>query len=229
MLKIKALGVFVGIVTALVLSAAPAVAEFQSTQKQGIGHVVVAGEFKIPTVGKTTCVATEIEGQWHIQTKGQIKAQLAETTKGPNLEVQVKNWGTKCLTETTGGSKIPTTVKPCALRLTQLQTTEATGGVKTPCLITLKEGAGECNIQVPAGMETAAESGQGINVGLKEIKLTNETKGSLIAKVNIKKGGVQQKGEGVFFGTSGKTICAVGSAGTAELVGMEVEGENLSA
>lgn len=227
MLKIKTLSVFAGIIATLALSAAPAVAEFNSKQKQGNGKVIVAGEFVIPNLAKTVCVPSEIESQWHIQAKGQIKQQLAEGTKGPNLEVQVKNWG-KCKTLISGKEEFPTTIKPCALRVTQQQLEKGTGGVKTSCLLTLKSGAAECNFQVPAGMETAAESGQGINVGLKEINFKNNG-ANLLSKVNINGGGVQQKSEKVFVQTSGATICSVGSTGTAELLGMELEGENLNA
>ncbi len=78
-------------------------------------------------------------------------------------------------------------------------------------------------------METAAGSDQGINAGLTETKLTKGA--NLKATVNITKGGTGgPTGEGIYYNASGiNCTLPKPAAENAELVGMEIEGENLEA
>jgi hypothetical protein len=215
------------VVAVLAVSAVPAAAEFQSKQTQGKVHVLASGEFKIGTTAVVTCVASEIESQWHIQSEGQIKQQQKAATEGPILLIQVKSWG-KCTTKISGEKGLTTEIKPCDLRMYQNTTGEASTGIATSCMLTIGTESKEpiCEARIPAGMETEAESNEGINVGLLEAALNEAA--SLKSKVNVTRGGLgQAEGEGIFIQKIGKNVlCALPTATEkAELVGMELEAE----
>lgn len=238
MFRLKTLGVLAGFIAVLALSAIPASAEFKSTQSQGNINILNAGEFKDSGI-PVTCPKEEIKAQYHIQTKGQIKGQQKQTTKGPHLLIQVKSWGTKCKA-TVLGLGIPTTVKPCDFQLVQ-RTSEgqkeagspalASGGVATSCLLKIGVNPEEptCELQIPTGMETAQETDQGINVGLETAELKNSG-ANLIAKINATKGGKGQLGTGIRVepvGGKGCPITSVNEGGT--LTGVEGEAIGLNA
>src|ERR1700704_9256 len=230
MLRYKLSSVIIGTVTLLICVSAPANAEFKSKQKQGTIHVAAFGELKVGGVSVTTCAAKEVEGQWHIQKKGQIKKQEQETTEGTRLLIQIKNWG-KCETKISGGAGQATQIKSCSISMIQVQTKIATGGVVTPCLARIGEPQNPlCEIQVPAGMETQPEANKGINVGLAEAIFSTAL--NLKAKVNLTKGGVGgPEGEGLYVESVGKNaLCTLPKVTEkAELVGLEMEAENLEA
>jgi hypothetical protein len=232
MFKIKTLIILVGMAATVALSAAPASAWFSSTQSQGKIKVLNSGEFNYAGQGNVKCPAAEIEAQWHIQKTGPIKLQQEATTEGPHLQIQVKNWGPKCVAEI-GTSKIAAgevKVKECDFQLVQATkgSTTPTGGVVTPCLIVI---GALCEVQIPAGMETSSESGKGINVGLSKGLIEN--KGSnILGKVNAESGGTGGlAGEGIFAESVGKNALCTLKKVTEEatLTGLEGELEGVKA
>jgi len=200
MSKLKILGVLVGITGTLAFSVIPAYAEFKSKatpeQTRGRIHALSAAVFK-DEGAMVECPASGIEAQYQIQVKGQIKRQLESTKKGPYLNIQVKNWG-NCTT-LIGMNQTKDKVKPCGFREAQRQTTEASIGVAEGCTIAIGEEPVVCEFQLPTGMETASESDQGINVGLKKATLAN-TGNNQKNEIVLNGGGRGQlAGEGLFF------------------------------
>jgi hypothetical protein len=192
--KLRALGVLAGFIAALAVTAAPASAWFYAPGQQWKGPVKITNS-GIFAYGEATnkaevkCVAKEIEGLWSIQTKGQIKdhenqetGKQVQTKWGPHLTIQIKTWGSGCKAKIGGASEIAAEVKPCRLQAVDPQkgSTTATGGVETECVIK----AGNCELHVPAGMEKEPGSGEGINVGLHEIKFENSGN-NLLGKINV--------------------------------------------
>ncbi len=121
MFKIKLLVGLSALVTALVIFAAPAVAEFQSNTGQVRGPIKTFPEetvFKAATGGPSiACKGTsgEPKGEWWIQVKaftqqGKYFFQ-APTTKGPHEQLKIEKWGT-C----TGPTGLGVTVK-CNLQV----------------------------------------------------------------------------------------------------------------
>ena len=245
MIRLKTLGVLTGIVATLALSAAPASAWFRSiakpAQSQGTITVISHGVFHYTNQGIVECPTNEIKAQYHIQTKGQLKnhgqevGKQEQTTEGPHLAIQVKEWG-KCESEITGQkNRLEAKVKECDFQIVQQKGSfEATGGIITGCFVKIgPEKEPLCEIQVPAGMEKQPGSNEGINVGLKEIKLSNVGK-NVLAKANINGGGLAQKGErtGKIFAYSvGKNALCPLSKHTEEatLEGLEGEANELEA
>jgi len=230
MTRLKMLSVLVGTLAMLALSAAPASAIWESNNGQTTGTVKVLkpGAFAYPPAAKVTCPnVAEIKAQWQIQGAGQIKEQQKITTKGPHLQIQVKAWG-KCEAEV-GTNILPATVSECDFQLVQQAGVfKATGGVsKRPCVIT----AEPCRIQVPVGMEKTQNSGTGINVGLKEVELSNVGKNQLDKATVMEGGEGQLAGKGVFAqSTSGNPLCPlVAATEEATLTGLEFEAEEVKA
>src|ERR1700682_4478485 len=125
MFRPKTLSILAGITAVLAFSAIPASAEFKSTMKppqsQGNITVIESGVFEDEGV-PIKCVEKEIKGQYHIQTKGQIKEhevgnKQKQATEGPHLIIQIKSWG-KCKA-TILGISIPAEVKGCDFQLVQ--------------------------------------------------------------------------------------------------------------
>src|ERR1700686_4639563 len=113
MSRLKILSVLTGTLAMLALSAAPASAIWESNNGQATGtvHVLKSGEFTYATGATVKCPNTaEIKAQWQIQGAGQIKEQQKITTKGPHLQIQVKEWG-KC--EADEDAKLQATVSEC--------------------------------------------------------------------------------------------------------------------
>jgi hypothetical protein len=237
MSRLKTLSVLAGIIASLAISVTPAYAVFKSKNgsTQGTGHAILSGSFKYASQGTVECEPKTIEAKWQIQTAGQIKehqinGKQEPTTEGPHLNIQIKNWGTcKAIIS---GSTLPANVKPCELQLVQTAkgVLTATGGVVTPCIVKAGEPTKPtCEIQIPAGIETAAESGVGINVGLKENTLKNTAAG-LLGKTNITGGGQGQlAGEGIYAESlAGHSLCPLKPVTEeATLSGLEVEAEGV--
>src|ERR1700686_1385283 len=230
MSRLKTLSVLAGTFAMLAVSAAPASAIWESNNGQTTGtiKVIATGEYTYSTGGASLrCPnVAEVKAQWQIQGAGQIKEQQKITTKGPHLQLQVKEWG-KC-EATIGTSKLPATVSECDFQLVQQAGIfTATGGVsKSPCVVK----AEPCQIQVPIGMEKTQNSGPGINVGLKTISLSGEGKNQL-DKANITEGGEAKGGKGIFAqSTSSNPLCPLAaSSATASLTGFEFEAEEVKA
>jgi hypothetical protein len=202
---------------------------FRSSRQQGVDKTLKFGELRLDgTTAVTTCAASEVKSQWHIEVAGQIKQQQKETTSGPDLLLQIKNWG-KCSTKIGSSGSFATEIKECDLRIVQGESEVGYGGVVTPCLVKIGTEGKEvlCEMQIPAGMEDEAESDEGINVGLSE---TTFDKGApLIAKVNMASGGLgQAAGEGMLVQQASKRVlCPLPASENAELDGMEVEAEEV--
>ncbi len=202
---------------------------FESKQQEGTDVVLKAGELRIAGTGADViCVASEIKSQWHIETNAQIKQAQKEATKGLDLLLQVKNWG-KCSAKV-AGKALASEIKECDIRVVQDESGLGYGGVVTPCLVKIGTEGKEaiCEMQIPAGMETEAESDEGINVGLKEIAFDKAA--PLVLKVNMASGGLgEATEEGIFMQQAGKHLLCPLPAATeeAELVGMEVEAEGV--
>ena len=200
---------------------------FESKQDEGNDKILKFGELKVAGA-VVTCAASEIKGQWHIATNAQIKQTQKEATKGLDLLLQVKNWG-KCSAKI-GKEAFGAEIKECDIRIVQVESEIGYGGVVSPCFVKIGTEGKEalCELQIPAGMETEAESDEGINVGLKEATF-NKT-APLILKVNLATGGLGgAEGEGIFVQQIGKhLLCPVlKTTEEAELVGMEVEAEGV--
>ncbi|HEY7831712.1 MAG TPA: hypothetical protein VIC06_14210 [Solirubrobacteraceae bacterium] len=240
MQRLKTLSVLTGLLAVLAISATPASAWFKSTTSTGTAKIIVSGEFNYAGQGKIKCPASEIKASWAIQTAGQIKEHQVNgkqelATVGPHLNLVVANWGPNCVAEI-GTTKIAAgeiSVKACELQLVQEKGSfVATGGVVTPCLVKIGKGVKPlCEIQVPAGMETSAESGKGINVGLS--KGTLENKGAnIFGKVNAESGGTGQlAGEGIYAQSVGtNALCTLKKVTEeAKLTGVEGELEGVKA
>jgi hypothetical protein len=232
MQRLKTLSVLVGLLAVLAISATPASAWFKATTSTGTATVLTSGEFKYAKQGTIKCPAKEILAKWAIQTAGQIKEHQVNgkqelTTFGPHLNLDVTSWGPNCVAEI-GGTKIAAgeiVVSECELQVVQAKGSfVATGGVVKGCLVKIGKGVKPlCVIQVPAGMETSAESGKGINVGLSKVALENSGT-NLLAKVNAETGGTGQlAGEGIFAQSVGtNALCTLKkSTEEATLTGLE--------
>lgn len=229
--RLKTLSVLAGSIAMLALSATTASAEFRSTltPAQSQGNITVLKESAVTDEGVTAkCPPAEIVGQYHIQKKGQIKQQQTATTEGPHLQIQIKSWGKGCEAELLK-SKVPVEIKPCGFQAVQRQTTEATGGVSEACLIKVGGEKPICELQLPVGMETAKASNQGINVGLKEIKLSNNG-GNLLSTGVLSGGGRGQLGEkGFVVQIPGHPLCPIKTNENGEISGGEGEAIGVNA
>jgi hypothetical protein len=228
MFRLKILGLLAGTVAVLAVSAAPASAWFKAVEKQAKGKVVVtsSGEFvggEGTAKSVVKCPASEIQGEWSIQTKGQIKQHLKQNGKnpqllaeeGPHQHIQLK-WGTNCIAEigTTKFKAGEIKWSQCEFQLIQPQKgtgpTTVKAGIVTECRMKMPT----CEIIIPAGMEKEAGSGEGINVGLNEVKI--EKNGTTA----IKGGGSIT---GIFAQKQVNALCSLTTNQKAELVGFEFE------
>ena len=100
---------------------------------------------------------------------------------------------------------------------------KATAGIsKRSCIIE----TGGCQIQVPVGMEKTQNSGTGINVGLKEVELSNVDKNQL-DKAKITEGGEGQAPGAGIFAQSGNPLCFLPTSEEVSLTGFEFEAEGV--
>jgi hypothetical protein len=218
MSRLKLLSVLAGFVAVLAVSATPASAWWESNGTGTTGKAVVteSGTF-IDKAGSVTaevkCPPNEIVGTWSIQTKGEIKihnkeGKQEETKFGPHLHLNITSWGPNCVA-TIGGTKFKAgevKVTPCELQLVQQKGSfTATAGVVTACRIEVSI----CTIIIPAGMEKQQGSNEGINVGLKEVTLSNSGSNQ-IDKVNV---------TGIRAEKQANALCPLPTLGEASLTG----------
>jgi hypothetical protein len=151
------------------------------------------------------------------------------TTSGPNLQLQIKSWGTNCVAKIGGVEFKPVAISECNFLLTQQQGSfEPVWANVTGCLIKIP--GAFCEIQIPAGMESATP-GKGINVGLKKTVITNEAT-HILSKLTIEESGEGQlAGKGIFGQSVGNNaLCSLPkSTEEATLVGLEVRLEEIKA
>jgi hypothetical protein len=238
MFRVKTLSILAGMVAVLAISVTPGSAWWESNSSNTTGKVKVIATGRFVDAGsKVECpniAEVEEHTSWWLQTKGQIKKHQQNgeqllTTAGPHLYIQVKNWGA-CKAEISG-TTLEAKVSACEFQLVQTQkgSLTATGGSVNTCVITTEI----CVLQIPAAMEKAPGSNEGINVGLKEISLENNAaKTNQIDRVNIKSGGTGQlAGEGIMVqrGSGSKTLCPISSNEEGELLGLEFEALGIKA
>jgi hypothetical protein len=232
MTRLNTLSILAGAIAVLAFLAAPASAIWisNSTDRTGTINILKAGEFKYPKANNIKCKnPAEIKAQWQMQGAGQIKQQQKIAKEAPHLQIQVKNWG-KCEID----ELLPAEISECDFQLVQQESTlKATLGVsKTTCVINVEKG--RCVIQVPVGMEAPAGSGKGINVGLKEVELSNIGANQLdkVKITNTAGGQGQLTGEGL-FATAAGPVCGIlkldPSTEEMELTGLEFEAEGVKA
>ena len=179
LLKPKVLAILFVMIAAPLASAAPASAWWEATGQQSKGQVkfISGARFRDGSFSAECWNPNEIHGTWSIQAPGQIKGKQLQAKRGPDLLIQIKSWegfNGACI-RMVFLSKLTVTIPSCEFRLTQpKESLVATFGFVNPCAF--KDTSG-CTVQHPAGMEKGPESNEGINVGLKQIKLENkETK-----------------------------------------------------
>jgi hypothetical protein len=158
MFKLKLLVGFAGLMTALVVLAAPAMAEFESTTGKSQGAIKTfptTTTFESVESGPAvTCKSTNgegtkvAEGGWQIQVKsttaqGKFFTQAA-TLKGPHEQLKITKWGV-C----TGPTGIAAAVE-CNLQVESNGTNSSgTGSVYPPgCVVKIGTGANTCTITV---------------------------------------------------------------------------------
>lgn len=168
MIRAKLLAIFAGMIATLAVSAAPAFAEFESTQTKGAGKsgtVVLEG-------GGATLECTSAEGEWKIRTAGKIEEQnqvkQTPTTRGPHLNLTIKKWN-GCKAKTSSVKEVTAEVGECTLQLVQQEgETKAKGGVVSACTVKTKVLGLPCTITTPAAKEQ-----EKINFGLEKNALEN--------------------------------------------------------
>ncbi|HEY7829486.1 MAG TPA: hypothetical protein VIC06_02850 [Solirubrobacteraceae bacterium] len=228
MFRLKILGLLAGTVAVLAVSAAPASAWFKAVEKQAKGKVVVtsSGEFvggEGTAKSVVKCPASEIQGEWSIQTKGQIKQHLKQNGKnpqllaeeGPHQHIQLK-WGTNCVAEI-GSTKFKAgevKLTQCEFQLIQPQKgtgpVTVTAGIVVECRVKVPT----CEIIVPAGMEKQEGSGEGVNVGLNEVKIEKNGTTAIKGAGSV---------TGIFAQKQVNALCPLTTNQKAELVGFTFE------
>jgi len=222
MIKLK---FFVGLAVvlgALMATAGPALAEFQSIPSKGTATSgsfvnVASGELlaknsKGEVAAKTTC--PNISGEWKIRSTGKISEETKgpnqqPTKRGPHQQFQVK-WETTvngCLT-TAGGVTVPSNVEECQLQIHQQRgvVTNVKADVLTTCVI--KVGAIGCTITVPAANEAT-----GANFQLSKVDLENKEGKNDLIKASVTG----------LTNTSEPSCAGVAAGNSAELQGLEIE------
>jgi hypothetical protein len=182
MLKAKLVAVFSAMIAVLAISAAPALAEFQSagTETKGAGK---SGELVLEGGGGTlTCATTE--GEWTILSGG------VAATKGNTLALAIKKYNTCKVKSSSIKEVTPSSIKECTLRLTQAAgETKAKGSVAAECTVVVKVLFLTCTLSVPAEngttnkeilTNTLANSGANLIVTAADTGITTEPKGSCL-------------------------------------------------
>jgi hypothetical protein len=171
MIKAKLVAVFSAIVAVLAFSAAPAFAEFESTN--GATHGLFKTGAAVLTGGGGTLSCTSTAGEWKIRTAGKIEVQEKEgkqepALKGPHLNLTISTW-TGCNVTTKSGIKATPTIGACTLQLEQLkEVTSAKGGIVSACKVETKVLFITCTLTTPAAKES-----EKINFGLEKNILSN--------------------------------------------------------
>jgi hypothetical protein len=169
MIKVKLVAIFAAVVAVLAVSAAPAFAEFESTNGKASGagksgSVVLEG-------GGATLECVSAEGT------GTILKQGAESTKGTVLSLNTTTWK-ECKAKSSEFKELKPKVKACTLHLTQAaQQKQAKGSVATECTIETTVLFLTCTIHVLPEKEVG-----NVNFGLEKNELENGQNGNLIIK-----------------------------------------------
>ena len=130
MIRAKMLVVLAGMIATLAITAAPALAEFQSNSTASKGQVKV-GTINIEGGGATlTC--TSAEGTWTILSGG------VASTKGKNEQLAFEKY-TGCTTKSSIIKNVAATVGACTLEIEQaLGESKAIGGIVGTCKVEVK-------------------------------------------------------------------------------------------
>jgi hypothetical protein len=182
MIKAKLVAAFSAIVAVLAISAAPALAEFQSAgaETKGSGK---SGELVLEGGGGTlTCASTE--GEWTILSGGKA------ATKGTDLSLAIKKFNSCKVKSKEIKEATPSSIKECTLRLTQ-KAGEATakGSVTNECTVVVKILFFTCTLSVPAANGTTnkeiltnklANSGSNLIITAEDTGITTEPKGTCL-------------------------------------------------
>ncbi len=199
MFKIKLLAGLAALVTTLVVAAAPAMAEFESTNGQTQGNIKTFPEtttFESVEGGVAiTCKNEkgEPKGEWQIQTKATTQQgkffYQAAAKKGPVEQLKIEKWGT-CATLGVAG-----TVK-CNLQVFT-SSNGNTGGVYAPgCEVKFGTGANTCTVLVQPGgnkelssvMLTSISGGIEISPSVKGVTSTTQETGGECKVLTVKGG-----------------------------------------
>jgi len=205
MFRAKLLTIIVGMLATLAVSAAPAFAEFQSTNGKASGPgksgpVTLEG-------GGATLECTSAEGKGTIQ-----NSEGKEQLKGTALALNTEKWN-GCLAKTKSQKGLKPTVSACTLVLKQAAgESKAKGSVATKCTIKTSVLFFSCTITVltekegNVNLEKNALENSGGNLTIKAedsgITTTAEGSGCGIAEVkgsNENKQKAEVKGEGVNY------------------------------
>jgi hypothetical protein len=191
MIRAKMLAVLAGMVATLAITAAPALAEFQSNSSATKG-VVKVGAITIEGGGATlTC--TSAEGTWTILSGG------VASTKGKEERLAFEKF-VGCTVKSSLINGAPATVSPCTLAVEQgLGSSKAIGGIVGTCKVEVKV-LGTCTI-------TAS------GTGLKEVNLTNVGNNNVI---NANVGGITSKPSAACFGVKETKEAKEKAVATAE-------------
>jgi hypothetical protein len=171
MIKAKLLAVLPAIVAVLAFMAAPAFAEFQSNSNSTAGGaktgpLVIEG-------GGATLECTSAEGEWKIQSKGnlsehEVGQKQVKQLKGPQQFIPLNKFS-GCKAKTAEMKELKPTVKPCTLHLNQqLESPHANGAIANVCEIETKVLFLTCKISTPAANEQT-----GVNFNLQSNQLVN--------------------------------------------------------
>jgi hypothetical protein len=171
MIKAKLVTVFSAIVAVLALSAAPAFAEFQSNSNSTAGFaktgpLVIEG-------GGATLECKSAEGEWKIQTAGNLKehevgTKQVKALKGPQQYITFTKFA-ECKAKSKEIKEAKPKVGVCTLHLTQeAGSLTALGAIVSECFIETTVLFLTCKISTPAANETT-----GVNFNLKKNALEN--------------------------------------------------------
>jgi hypothetical protein len=171
MIKAKLVAVFSAMVAVLALSAAPALAEFQSNSNSTAGQAKT-GRLVIEGGGATLeCQGSE--GEWKIQTAGKFlehekEGKQVKSLKGPQQYITFNKF-IECKAKSSEFKELKPKVGTCTLHLEQaLESSTATGAIVNECFIETTVLFLTCKISTPAGKESPS-----VNFNLKSNTLEN--------------------------------------------------------
>ena len=188
MIRAKMLVVLAGMIATLAITAAPALAEFQSTASKGqvkVGAITIEG-------GGATLTCTSAEGTWTIFSGG------VESTKGKEERLTFEKY-TGCTVKSSLIKGVSATVGVCTLAVEQeLGSSKAIGGIVGTCKVEVKV-LGTCTITAEGK-------------GLKEVNLENVQANDLIT-ANVE--GITSKPSAACLGVKATTEAKEKAVATA--------------
>lgn len=176
MMRVKLLAVLAGMIATLAVSAAPALAEFESlsAKVKGLGQ---SGPAVLEGGGATLeCASTQ--GTWTIF-NGAVEA-----TKGSVMRLNITTWN-GCTAKSSIAKNVKANVKECTLELKQAAgSSTAEGATVTECTVEVKV-LGTCIISTPGGQKglvtnKLSNEGQNLNILAEDAGITTEPKGSCL-------------------------------------------------